>query len=75
MEVANTGRPIRPEDRQRIDAALNGEMAGNHVGLSNIAGRLRLIYRGEALMEAVTEGEKTIIRLRIPINREEGEPS
>ena len=59
----------------RIDAALNGEIAGNHVGLSNIAGRLRLIYRGEALMEAVTEGEKTIIRLRIPINREEGEPS
>ena len=71
IEVANTGRPIRPEDRQRIDAALSGEQTGGHVGLSNIAGRLRLIYQGKASVEAATEGEKTVIRMRIPMKAKE----
>ncbi len=71
MDVSNTGRLIRPEDRQRIDAALSGEQTGSHVGLSNIAGRLRLIYQGAASVEVFTEEEKTVVRLRIPINAEE----
>lgn len=74
IEVANTGRPIRPEDRQRIDAALKGEQTSGHVGLSNISSRLRLIYQGKASMEAVTEGEKTVIRMLIPMDAKEGEP-
>ena len=72
--MANTGRPIRPEDRQRIDAALKGEQTSGHVGLSNISSRLRLIYQGKASMEAVTEGEKTVIRMLIPMDAKEGEP-
>ncbi len=71
MDVANTGRPIRPEDRQRIDAALNGDQTGSHVGLSNIASRLRLIYQGAASVEVFSEGAKTIVRLRIPMHTEE----
>ena len=74
IEVANTGRPIRPEDRQRIDAALKGEQTSGHVGLSNISSRLRLIYQGRASMEAVTEGEKTVIRMLIPMDGKEEEP-
>ena len=70
MDVANTGRPIRPEDRQRIDAALNGDQTGSHVGLSNIASRLRLIYQGAASVEVFSEGAKTIVRLRIPMHTE-----
>ena len=71
MDVANSGRPIRPEDRQRIDAALNGDQTGSHVGLSNIASRLRLIYQGAASVEVFSEGAKTIVRLRIPMHTEE----
>ena len=71
MDVANSGRPIRPEDRQRIDAALNGDQTGSHVGLSNIASRLRLIYQGAASVEVFSEGAKTIVRLRIPMHPEE----
>ena len=71
MDVANTGRPIRPEDRQRIDAALNGDQTGSHVGLSNIASRLRLIYQGAASVEVFSEGAKTIVLLRIPMHTEE----
>ncbi|MBR2663881.1 MAG: hypothetical protein IKE25_09220, partial [Clostridia bacterium] len=71
MDVANTGRPIRPEDRQRIDAALNGDQTGSHVGLSNITSRLRLIYQGAASVEVFSEGAKTIVRLRIPMHTEE----
>ena len=75
MDVANTGRPIRPEDRQRIDAALSGEQTGSHVGLSNIASRLRLIYQGAASIEVFTEEDRTVVRLRIPMSTEEERPA
>ena len=48
IEIVNTGRGTEKEDRERIEAALNGQPTGNHLGLANIVNRLRLIY-GEAV--------------------------
>ena len=48
IEIINTGKEAGKEDRERIEAALNGRPTGNHLGLANIVNRLRLIY-GEAV--------------------------
>ena len=48
IEIVNTGRGTEKEDRERIEAALNGQPTGKHLGLANIVNRLRLIY-GEAV--------------------------
>ena len=48
IEIINTGRGTEKEDRERIEAALNGQPTGKHLGLANIVNRLRLIY-GEAV--------------------------
>ena len=53
LEVDNSGKPITPEDRQRIDAALRGDsQGGSHLGLANICTRLHLIYGGRAAISA-----------------------
>ena len=44
IEMINTGRGAEKEDRERIEAALNGKPTGKHLGLANIVNRLRLIY-------------------------------
>jgi two-component system sensor histidine kinase YesM len=48
IEIINTGRGTEKGDRERIEAALNGQPTGKHLGLANIVNRLRLIY-GEAV--------------------------
>ncbi len=48
IEIVNTGRGTEKEDRERIEAALNGQPTGKHLGLANIVNRLRLIY-GDAV--------------------------
>ena len=52
LVIRNTGKEADREDRERIEAALHGQAEGNHLGLANIANRLRLIY-----------GEQTSIRV------------
>ena len=66
--VVNTGKPIGPEDRKKIDAALRGETtAGTHLGLANIADRLRLIYSGQAAIEVSSdEKDRTVVRMDVP---------
>ena len=44
LGIINTGRGAAKEDRERIDAALQGRATDNHLGLANIVNRLRLIY-------------------------------
>ena len=75
LEIINTGRGIGPEDRRKIDAALEGETGeGSHLGLANIASRLRLIYGGQASMEVFSDGEqRTVVRMDIPQSGEYGE--
>ena len=68
LKIANTGQSLRPEDRLRIDAALSGEAGeGSHLGLANIANRLRLLY-GQRAVLTVSGGpeEETIVRILIP---------
>ena len=68
IEVVNSGKPIAPEDRQRIDAALRGESQGGaHIGLNNICTRLHLIYGGRAhiTLEPDENGD-TRVRLDVP---------
>ena len=68
IEIINSGQPIQPEDRQKIDAALRGETAsGTHLGLANIADRLRLIYSGRAVMEVFSDAAgRTTVRMDVP---------
>ncbi len=71
MEILNTGKPIGEEDRVKIDAALRGETtAGAHLGLANIADRLRLIYGGQAGLAVFSdEAGRTVVRMDIPQDR------
>ncbi|MBQ7887630.1 MAG: sensor histidine kinase [Clostridia bacterium] len=79
ITVANSGRELSEENRRRIDLALSGDtQGGNHLGLANIASRLRLIYGGDAQI-AVMQDERgrTQALLRIPAlcnPVQEGEP-
>ena len=68
IEIINTGTPISPEDRRKIDAALRGETAaGRHLGLANIADRLRLIYGGRAAIEVFSDSQsRTVVRMDVP---------
>ena len=69
VSIRNSGRPMDDRDRERIRAALSGESSGKHVGLGNIAGRLRLIYHGEADISCVSDPEgRTLVILRVPQN-------
>ena len=73
VEIRNTGRPLSPEDQERMNAALEGTLEGRHVGLSNISARLRLIYHGRASILASAEDGRTLVRMRIPIEEEKEE--
>ena len=71
LKIANSGRSLRPEDRIRISAAFSGEIGkageGSHMGLANIANRLRLLYGQEAVI-TVSGGpdEKTVVEILVP---------
>ena len=67
IEIINTGRETGREDRERIEAALNGQPTGKHLGLANIVNRLHLIY-GESVTIRVdmdTPGQ-TAVSIVIP---------
>ena len=62
IEIINTGRETGKEDRERIEAALQGQPTGKHLGLANIVNRLRLIY-GESVtirVDTDTPGQTTV---------------
>lgn len=68
ITVTNGGKPLSDEDRCNIDLALSGDTkGGNHLGLANIASRLRLIYGKEAqIAVGQDERQRTQVMLRIP---------
>ena len=68
LEISNTGRGITEDDRRKIDAALRGDTdSGAHLGLANIASRLRLIYGGRAAIEVFSgEDGRTVVRMDVP---------
>ena len=77
LKITNTGQSLRPEDRQRIDAALSGEAGeGSHLGLANIANRLRLLYGSQArLTVSGGPGEETVVEIHVPQTTEGAEES
>ncbi len=68
MQIANTGRGLDTEDRARIDAALSGESGeSSHLGLANIASRLRLLFGPEAVLTVTgAPDEETVVEIVIP---------
>ena len=68
LSVSNSGRPLNAQNRERIALALSGDtQGGHHLGLANIASRLRLIYGGKAEITAGQDDQKrTQVLLRIP---------
>ena len=75
LKITNTGQSLRPEDRRRIDAALSGEAGeSSHLGLANIANRLRLLYGAQArLTVSGGLGEETVVGIHIPQTAEGGD--
>ena len=71
--IRNTGRGTSGEDRELIDAALQGRPTENHLGLANIVNRLRLIYgdRVEIRVDTDQPGE-TAVYLNIPQESDTG---
>ena len=68
IRITNTGKPIGPEDRERIVNALSGNAPETaHIGLANIARRLRLLYGSRAAIsvESGPEGE-TVAEILVP---------
>ncbi len=53
--IINTGRGAEKEDRERIEAALNGQPTGKHLGLANIVNRLKLIYSDAVTIRVDTD--------------------
>lgn len=71
LEVSNSGRAVSPEDRRRIEAALQGDsLGGEHLGLSNICTRLKLIYGGRADIRVTDADGRTRVTLEIPQDEE-----
>ena len=67
IEIINSGKGIEPGDRARIEAALRGEKDSAHLGLANIASRLRLICGDSARIRVDTESSgETAVRMDIP---------
>ena len=67
IEIINTGRGAKQEDRERIEAALKGQPTGKHLGLANIVNRLRLIYGEQVTICVDTDDpERTSVRIDIP---------
>ena len=67
--VKNSGKPLGDDDAQRIALAISGDtQGGHHLGLANIASRLRLIY-GDAAAISVCSDEMgcTCVQLHIPV--------
>ena len=64
--------PLSEESRARMALALSGDtQGGHHLGLANIASRLRLIYGKEAEITAgQDERARTQVRLLIPAQPE-----
>ena len=72
MPMVVTELGLGTEDRARIDAALRGETTtGDHLGLANIANRLRLIYGGRASIRVYTDAARqTVVQMDIPQGEE-----
>ena len=68
IHVLNSGKPLTDEDRSRIALALQGDtQGGHHLGLANIASRLRLIYGDRAQIQVFQDAQGwTDVHLRIP---------
>ena len=62
LKIRNTGRGTDQADRERIDAALQGQATENHLGLANIVNRLHLIYGDKVKIRVDTNrpGETTV---------------
>lgn len=70
IEVRNNGHLLDAEDRRRIALALEGDnQGGHHLGLSNIASRLRLIYGTKASISVFTDEarKETVVQLVLPV--------
>ena len=67
LRIVNTGKGATKEDRERIDAALQGKSTENHLGLVNIVNRLRLIYGESVEIRVDTDKpEETAVTIDIP---------
>lgn len=73
IEVVNSGHPLTDEDRKLIDHALSDAYTENgHLGLNNIATRLRLLYDGAASIQVYSDDDNhTVVLVCIPSAQEQ----
>lgn len=69
IRVLNTGKGITAEDRTRLNASLRGNnQEGSHLGLANIANRLRLIYGENMRFVVYSDAEnRTVAEIDLPL--------
>ena len=69
IRVLNTGKGITAEDRTRLNASLRGNnQEGAHLGLANIANRLRLIYGENMRFVVYSDAEnRTVAEIDLPL--------
>lgn len=73
IEVTNNGRLLSVEDRRRIaELLLDDADVGEHLGIRNVARRLRLLYDGQARLTIDSDAQgETVACMRIPIEQKE----
>ena len=69
--VSDTGAGIAPEKLAQIRSELSNEgVERNTIGISNIYGRLKLLYENAGFEIDSIEGEGTVVRFTIPLRSE-----
>lgn len=74
VEVRNSGKKLTEEELARIRRLMNDEAdPQGHMGIRNVARRLRLLYGPRAAMRIDSEADgQTLAAFTIPLEREEG---
>ena len=72
IEVEHDGS-LSPEDQENVRKLLSGDAVGSHVGLQNVAQRMKLIYGSTELIQVENTDHATITaRLQFPQENQEG---
>ncbi|MEG1946966.1 MAG: histidine kinase [Lachnospiraceae bacterium] len=77
LRVSNTGKPLEPEEEERIRAILGGDKdkipkgKGKHtsIGIRNVNNRIKLVYGEEYGLTITREGEETVSAIVLPYRK------
>lgn len=73
IEITNNGRKLSEQDRKRITTLLGDDSDdGGHLGIRNVALRLRLLYGKQASLTISSDAHgETVAAIRLPLQEQE----